>query len=103
MKLSALFAALTLAAASVALAQTAQTPPTTNQAKKEMQAQKQDPLAIQSSDAEDWNQIKGHDKGYVSKSDALPNSWLAQNFMACDEDHDGKVTQAEYAKCAKKR
>ena len=103
MKLTPLFAAMTLATASVAMAQTAQTPPTTNQANKDMQAQKQDPLAMQGSDAEDWNMLKGHEQGFVAKADALPNSWLAQNFMTCDADHDGKVTQAEYAKCTKKR
>jgi hypothetical protein len=100
MKLTTLVAAIAVATASIAVAQT---PPTTNQANKEMQSQKQDPLAIQSSDAEDWAMLKGHEQGYVSKSDAVPNSWLAQNFMTCDADHDGKVTQAEYAKCTKKR
>jgi hypothetical protein len=81
----------------------AQTPPTASEAKKDVQAQKQDPLAIQSSAAEDWSMVKGHDKGFVTKDDALPNSWLAQNFVSCDADRDGKVTQSEYDKCRKKQ
>lgn len=103
MKLTALLAAMILATASVAMAQTPAPQPTTNQANKEMQSQKQDPLNMQGSDAEDWSMLKGHEQGYVAKTDTLPNSWLAQNFAACDVDHDGKVTQDEYAKCTKKR
>ena len=102
MKLTSISALLLLTVAGAAVAQT-QTPPTASEAKKDVQAQKQDPLAIQSSSAEDWSMVKGHDKGYVTKGDALPNSWLAQNFVNCDADRDGKVTQAEYDKCRKKQ
>lgn len=42
---------------------------------------------------------QGHENGYLTMQDAQPNSWLAQNFKSCDADKDGKVTQAEYAKC----
>jgi hypothetical protein len=87
--------------ASAAWAQDTPTPPTSDQAKKEMQSNKKDPLAIQSSGPEDWSMLKGHEKGYVSKSDALPNSWLEHNFQKCDADQDGKVTEAEYTKCQK--
>lgn len=79
----------------------AETPPTAEQAKQDVNAQKQDPLGIQTSSPEDWNTLKGHDKGYVMKDDALPNSWLAMNFKSCDRDQDGKVSQSEYDTCRK--
>ena len=100
MKLSLFGAALLIAGSATVMAQT---PPTANEAKKDVHAQKQDPLAIQNSAPEDWSMVKGHDKGFVTKQEALPNSWLATNFVNCDADHDGKVTQAEYQKCQKKQ
>jgi hypothetical protein len=65
-------------------------------------ARSQDPTAMQGSGPEDWNMVKGHDKGYITKTDALPNSWLAQNFSSCDADKDGKISEAEYQKCQKR-
>ena len=100
MKLSLICGLLLATSAAAAIAQT---PPTASEAKKDVHSQKQDPLSIQNSAPEDWNMIKGHDKGYVTKQDALPNSWLATNFVNCDADRDGKVTQAEYQKCQKKQ
>jgi hypothetical protein len=64
---------------------------------------KQDPLTMQGSAPEDWDMAKGHDKGYLTMQDAQPNSWLAQNFKSCDENKDGKVSQAEYTKCQKQK
>lgn len=64
---------------------------------------KQDPLTMQGSAPEDWTMAKGHEKGYLTKEDAQPNSWLAQNFKTCDKDGDGKITQAEYDKCQKRQ
>ena len=87
--------------AGVAYAQ--ETPPTSDQATQEnrqMQQQQQtEPLGMQGSAPEDWSMLKGHDRGYLEKSDALPNSWLEHNFMKCDADQNGKVTEAEYTKC----
>lgn len=101
MKISSICLIAALAGTGAALAQT---PETSAEAKKDVNAQKQDPLAIQTSSPEDWNTLKGHDKGFVAKSDALPNSWLAQNFKSCDKNQDGKVTQEEYQDCkAQKR
>ena len=80
----------------------AQTPTTSQEAKQEMQQQKQDPLTMQESAPVDWNMIKGHEKGYVAMDEAAPNSWLAANFKPCDQNSDGKVTQAEYDQCRKK-
>jgi hypothetical protein len=100
MKLSIFTAGLVLAFSMSALA--AEQPPTTDQAKKDVKSQKQDPLAIQSSGSEDWTMLAGHEKGFVEKKDALPNSWLAQNFSRCDEDQNGKVSEQEYQKCQSK-
>ena len=77
----------------------AQTPQTSQEAKKDMAAQKTDPLAVQGSGGEEWSKIKGNEKGYVTMADAPANSWLAMNFMNCDQDKDKKVTEAEYTKC----
>lgn len=78
-----------------------QTPPTSDQAMKEMGQQKKDPLAVQGSGGENWDALKGHEKGYVAMTDAQPNSWLAHNFKNCDKDQNGKVTEAEYTMCQK--
>jgi hypothetical protein len=98
-------AAIALALGTAALAQ--ETPPTSDQAKQEnqqMQDQQQtEPLSMQSSAPEEWSMLKGHDRGYLEKSDALANSWLESNFESCDRDRDGKVTEAEYTKCMKNK
>ncbi len=80
----------------------AQTPTTSQDAKKDMNAQKQDPLMMQESAPAEWTKIKGHEKGYVTMEEASPNSWLATNFKPCDTNSDGKVTQSEYDQCSKK-
>ena len=67
------------------------------------QAAAKDPHNIQSSGPEDWAMVKGHDKGFLTKDYAMPNSWLAQNFSSCDKDQDGKISQAEYDSCVKRR
>jgi uncharacterized membrane protein len=92
---------LCAAALGFAAVASAQTPTTSEQAKQEMSNQKQDPLAVQGSGGDDWNMLKGHEKGYVAKEDAQPNSWLSVNFASCDKDQDGKVTEMEYTKCQK--
>ena len=83
------------------------TPPTSDQAtqeNQEMQQQQQtEPLGMQSSAPEDWSMLKGHDKGYIEKSDALSNSWLESNFESCDKDRNGKLTEPEYTKCLKNK
>jgi len=92
-------------AGATAIAQ--ETPPTSDQAtqeNQEMQQQQQtEPLGMQSSAPEDWSMLKGHDKGYLEKNDALPNSWLESNFESCDKDRDGKITESEYTKCMKNK
>lgn len=89
--------------AGVAIAQ--ETPPTADQAKQENQQMEQqqqtEPLSMQGSGPEDWSMLKGHERGYLEKSDAVPNSWLQSNFESCDKNRDGKVTEAEYTQCLK--
>lgn len=96
---------LIAAAMSFAGVAIAQTPPTADQAKQEKQEMEQqqqtEPLGMQGSGAEDWSMLKGHERGYLEKSDALPNSWLQSNFESCDKNRDGKITEAEYTKCLK--
>lgn len=79
----------------------AQTPSTAQDAKKDMNAQKKDPLMMQESAPMDWTMIKGHDKGFITMDEAAPNSWLAANFKPCDKNSDGKITEAEYTACQK--
>jgi hypothetical protein len=120
MKLSPLFALLMAAAAGTAFAQATSpapdpaNPPTTNPtptpsmnpasptANPDPMSRTQEPMSMQGSAPEDWALIKGHDKGYITKKDALPNSWLAQNFTSCDTDKDGKISETEYQKCQKR-
>jgi len=98
-----LLIAAAMSFAGVAIAQ--ETPRTSDQAAQEnqqMQQQQQtEPLGMQGSGPEDWSVLKGHERGYLEKSDALPNSWLESNFESCDANQDGKVTEAEYTKCLK--
>jgi hypothetical protein len=119
MKLSPFFALLMAAAAGTAFAQATSpvpdpaNPPTTSPAPTmpanpasptatDPTSPAQEPMSMQGSAAEDWTMVKGHDKGYITKKDALPNSWLAQNFASCDTDKDGKISEAEYQKCQKR-
>lgn len=98
-----LMIAAAMSFAGIAMAQ--ETPPTSDQAtqeNQEMQQQQQtEPLGMQSSGAPDWSMLQGHERGYLEKADALPNSWLESNFESCDANRDGKVTEAEYTKCLK--
>jgi hypothetical protein len=121
MKFSPMHALLIIAMACPAFAQTsppasspqsppAASPPEANPPPNEAmanqtptEAAQKDPHNIQSSGPEDWAMVKGHDKGFLTKEDALPNSWLAQNFSSCDKDQDGKISQAEYDSCVKRR
>jgi|HubBroStandDraft_6_1064221.scaffolds.fasta_scaffold804470_2 hypothetical protein len=37
--------------------------------------------------------------GYLTADDVKHNKWLSSNFARCDVDHDGHLTQQEYANC----
>ena len=45
-----------------------------------------------------FNDLAGS-KGYVTQQDAQRDSWLGAHFNACDANHDGKLTQQEFAQC----
>jgi hypothetical protein len=87
------------AAIAFAAAACAQTPQMSAQARHEMHAFKEYPLALQGSGAPGWAALPGHASGYVTRSALEPNSWLAENFAGCDRNQDGKVTRTEYAAC----
>ena len=109
MKFPSIFALALLTASAASFAQA--TPPTEEESQMQNQknpenqqsveAAQTDPHAVQGSGGADWSMMQGHEKGYLTKDDAQPNSWLALNFTSCDKDRDGKVTEAEYTKCQK--
>jgi hypothetical protein len=39
--------------------------------------------------------------GYLTQQQASADPWLQAHFAACDANHNGQVTRAEYAACAK--
>lgn len=38
-------------------------------------------------------------KGYLTRSDAASDPWLANHFAECDTDHNGRITRSEYNHC----
>jgi hypothetical protein len=40
-------------------------------------------------------------KSYLNKHDVKHHMWLSKNFAKCDTDHDGQLSQDEYAACHK--
>ncbi len=40
-------------------------------------------------------------RGYLTKHDVKTHKWLSKNFAKCDADHDGHLSQDEYAACHK--
>jgi len=39
--------------------------------------------------------------GYLTADDLKSHKWLSKNFAKCDSDHDGQLSQKEYASCTK--
>jgi hypothetical protein len=39
--------------------------------------------------------------GYLTAADIKSHHWLSKNFSRCDTDHDGQLSQKEYASCTK--
>lgn len=68
-------------------------------AQQEKEKAKQDPYAVQGSGPHKFDQLKGHEKGYLTLKDVEANSWLAGNFAKCDQDKDGRLTEKEYDAC----
>jgi hypothetical protein len=49
----------------------------------------------------DFNTLDTGKKGYLTKRNVKTHKWLAKNFAKCDLDHDGHLSQDEYASCNK--
>ena len=40
-----------------------------------------------------------NNRGYLTADDVRQNRWLATNFSRCDANHDGRLSQQEFANC----
>jgi len=49
----------------------------------------------------DFATLDAKQKGYLTKHDVKTHKWLSKNFAKCDADHDGHLSQDEYAACNK--
>jgi len=47
----------------------------------------------------DFKTLDTKGNGYVTTHDVKSNKWLSKNFAKCDTDHDGHLSQKEYANC----
>jgi hypothetical protein len=47
----------------------------------------------------DFSTLDTKSNGYLTAHDVKSNKWLAKNFARCDSDHDGHLSQQEYANC----
>jgi len=47
----------------------------------------------------DFKTLDTSNNGYLTAKDVKSNKWLSKNFARCDTDHDGQLSQQEYASC----
>jgi hypothetical protein len=47
----------------------------------------------------DFMTLDPNNHGYLTPDDVSHNKWLRANFVRCDVNHDGKLSQQEYANC----
>jgi hypothetical protein len=47
----------------------------------------------------DFLTLDPNNHGYLTLDDVKHNKWLSSNFARCDVDHDGHLSQQEYANC----
>ena len=47
----------------------------------------------------DFDTLDTDKKGYLTAHDVKSNQWLSKHFTKCDLNHDGHLTQDEYANC----
>jgi hypothetical protein len=47
----------------------------------------------------DFKTLDTKNNGYVTAQDVKSNKWASKNFARCDTDHDGHLSQKEYAAC----
>ena len=70
-------------------------------------------LAVGASYAEDkvgrdkddpgFNRLDRNNDGYLSRTEAMKNSYLRKNFKAADKDRDGKLSRTEYLEAMTKK
>jgi hypothetical protein len=47
----------------------------------------------------DFLTLDPNNHGYLTPDDVKHNKWLSSNFARCDVNHDGHLSQQEYANC----
>ena len=47
----------------------------------------------------DFLTLDTNNHGYLTLDDVKHNQWLSANFARCDTNHDGHLSQQEYANC----
>jgi hypothetical protein len=47
----------------------------------------------------DFITLDPNHRGYLTLDDVKNNKWLGANFARCDANHDGHLSQQEYANC----
>jgi hypothetical protein len=47
----------------------------------------------------DFMTLDLNNHGYLTPDDVKHNRWLSSNFARCDVNHDGRLSQQEYANC----
>ena len=47
----------------------------------------------------DFKTLDVNTRGYLTADDVKANRWLAANFSRCDANHDGRLSQQEFANC----
>jgi hypothetical protein len=47
----------------------------------------------------DFLTLDTNNRGFLTADDVRFNQWLSANFMRCDANHDGRLSQQEYANC----
>ena len=60
-------------------------------------------FAEKSSDDPGFNKLDRNNDGWLSRSEAIRNSYLRKNFKAADKDRDGKLSRTEYLEVMTKK
>ena len=60
-------------------------------------------FAEKSSDDPGFNKLDRNNDGWLSRSEAIRNSYLRKNFKAADKDADGKLSRTEYLEMMTKK
>jgi len=60
-------------------------------------------FAEKSNDDPGFNKLDRNNDGWLSRSEAMKNSYLRKNFKAADKDRDGKLSRTEYLETMTKK